>query len=503
MTAADPRWVFGALLKRQRLSAGLTHESLAERAGLSPRTISDLERGVSRRPHRDTLELLVQALELSATERSALESAAWSVAIGPADLTTSGREAGSVPVHLTSFIGREEELRVTRDRLRRGGARLLTLTGAGGSGKSRLAARVATDLMHEFRDGARYVELAPVAHADDVLPAIARALGVARADAASVRMADTVAAVRDRQQLLVVDNFEHLLSSAPLIAALLQGCPDLVVIVTSRASLQVSGEHEMSVAPLAVPPAYRELSADAIAEYASVRLFVDRAASINPAFELSDDNASAVAAICARLDGLPLALELAAARTKMLTAPALLQRLERADSGSALRLLTRTARDVPPRQRTLRDTMLWSYNLLLPAEQQLLRRLSIFAGGCTLAAAEAVCGSEPSGAGSETDGASEVFDGLASLLDKSLVYLHEGPDGEQRFMLLETVREFGLDELRANDELEPVARAHARYYLQLIEATGALLFAGAPKQRRSAAEQHNLHDALRWLLHHG
>jgi predicted ATPase/DNA-binding XRE family transcriptional regulator len=503
MTAADPRWAFGAQLKRQRLSAGLTHESLAERAGLSPRTISDLERGVSRRPHRDTLELLIRALDLSAAERSALESAAWASAMGPVDLTTSGREAGSVPVHLTSFIGREQERRVARERLRRDGARLLTLTGAGGSGKSRLATRIASDLLPEFRDGARYVELAPVAQADDVLPAIARALGVARPEAASVRLADTIAAVCDRQQLLVVDNFEHLLKSAPLISQLLQGCPGLVILVTSRASLQLSGEHEMAVAPLAVPPANPELTTEAIAEYASVRLFVDRASSINQAFVLSGHNASAVAAICARLDGLPLALELAAARTKMLSARALLERLDSTASGSALRLLTRTARDVPPRQRTLRDTMLWSYNLLEPAEQRLLRKLSIFAGGCTLSAAEVVCGWDPSDTGLETDSASEVFDGLTSLLDKSLVYLHEGPDGEQRFMLLETVREFGLDELRANGELETVARAHATYYLQLIEATGALLFAGAPKQRRSAAEQHNLHDALRWLLHHG
>ena len=159
----------------------------------------------------------------------------------------------------------------------------------------------------------------------------------------------------------------------------------------------------MTVAPLAVPPADRELSADEIAEYASVRLFVDRAASINPAFELSSDNASAVAAICARLDGLPLALELAAARTKMLSAPALLQRLEGADSGSALRLLTRTTRDVAPRQRTLRDTMLWSYNLLAPAEQRLLRQLSIFAGGCTLAAAEVVCGSDAAASGLQAE----------------------------------------------------------------------------------------------------
>jgi predicted ATPase/DNA-binding XRE family transcriptional regulator len=502
MDGGDARSAFGTLLKGHRLSAGLTHESLAERAALSSRTISDLERGVSRRPHRDTLNLLIDALDLSLAERSALESAAWVAALPRAELTTPGHEVGSVPLHLTSFVGREEELRLTHDRLRRHGARLVTLTGAGGSGKSRLAARLATDLMHEFRDGARYIELAPVAYPDDVLPAIAHTLGVAHADAATVRLADTIAAVRNRQQLLVLDNFEHLLTSAPLISAILQGCPELVVIVTSRASLQLSGEHEVSVPPLAVPPPDRTLSIEAIAEYASVRLFVDRAASVNPAFALSNDNAHAVAAICARLDGLPLALELAAARTKMLPALALLQRLDSAVSGSALRLLTRSSRDVPLRQRTLRDTMLWSYNLLTLAEQRLLRQLSIFAGGCTLGAAEVVCGSDSSPTEAETERGSEVFDGLASLLDKSLVYVHEGPDGEQRFMLLETVREFGLDQLRANCEMEGVARAHARYYLQLIEATGALLFAGAPKQQRSSAEQHNLHDALRWLLQH-
>jgi predicted ATPase/DNA-binding XRE family transcriptional regulator len=501
MTLAEARSAFGALLKRHRLTAGLTHESLAERAALSSRTISDLERGISRRPHRDTLNLLIDALDLSPTERSALESAAWA-AIAPAESTISGSEVGGVPLYLTTFVGREEELRVTHDRLRRG-ARLVTLTGAGGSGKSRLAVRLASDLIHEFRDGAHYVELAPVAHPDDVLPAIARALGVARPDAATVRIADIIAAVRHRQQLLVVDNFEHLLTCAPLISTLLRGCPELVVIVTSRALLELSGEHAVDVPPLAVPPLDRKLSIEAITEYASVRLFVDRAASLNPTFALGADNACAAAAICARLDGLPLALELAAARTKMLTVPALLQRLDSPVSGSALRLLTRSSRDVPPRQRTLRDTMLWSYNLLTPAERRLLRRLSIFAGGCTLDAAEVVCGSDPSPPEAEAGGASEVFDRLASLLDKSLVYIHEGPDGEQRFMLLETVREFGLDQLRANCEMDGVARAHAAYYLQLIEATGALLFAGAPKQQRSAAEQHNLHDALRWLLHHG
>lgn len=497
-----PRWAFGDLLKRHRLAARLTHEGLAEKSALSARTISDLERGVSRRPRRETVDVLAHALQLTQPERSALEAAAWSAAVAMQDSATPGCNSGSLPLHLTSFVGREEELRTTCDLLRRGGARLVTLTGPGGAGKSRLAVRVAAEVMGEYRDGARYIELAPVADPDEVLPAIARALGLARPDAAA-HIADVVDALRDTELLLVVDNFEHLLASAPVLSALLRGCPGLNVLVTSRASLRLSGERELTVPPLAVPPPDPTLSAELIAEYASVRLFVDRAGYVNPGFALRADNALTVAAICARLDGLPLALELAAARTKLLTPHALLQRLDGAPSGSALRLLTRGARDVPPHQRTLRDTMIWSYNLLTPDEQRLLRRLAIFAGGCTLTAAEVVCRPDPAMIDRGADSAPEIFDGLGSLLDKSLIYLHEGPDGEQRFMLLETVREFGLAQLRAVGEMETVAREHARYYLELVEATGALLFARGAAQRRSTAEQYNLQDALRWLFHHG
>lgn len=490
----------GALLKRHRLTAGLTHERLAERSALSARTISDLERGVSRRPRRETIDLLSQALQLSPAERSALEAATYSTAVGLAHPRPAGIKQGSVPLYLTSFVGREDELRATRDLLRRDGARLVTLTGPGGTGKSRLAVRVASELAAEFRDGVRYVELAPVADADDMLPTIARALGAAPTTDAPAKLADVIDAIQGSELLLIVDNFEHLLASAPVLSQLLQGCPGLGVLVTSRASLHLSGERELTVPPLAVPPSGQTLPWATIAEYPSIRLFVDRAAYVNPAFALTADNAAAVAAICARLDGLPLALELAAARTKMLTPHALLQRLDGAASGSALRLLTRGVRDVPPHQRTLRDTMIWSYDLLTAAEQRLLRRLAIFAGGCTLAAAEALCRADAEG-GEESG--HEVFDGLGSLLDKSLVYLQEGPDGDQRFMLLETVREFGLAQLRASDEMETVAREHAQYYLKLVEATGALLFAKGAEQRRSAAEQHNLQDALRWLFHHG
>jgi predicted ATPase len=335
-----------------------------------------------------------------------------------------------------------------------------------------------------------------------VVPAIARALGAARPDG-SAALDDLLDAIQDRELLLVMDNFEHLLGAAPVITELLRRCPRLVVLATSRASLRLSGEHELAVPPLAIPPRDPALPGDSIAKYASVRLFVDRAAYVNPSFTLTADNAAAVAGICARLDGLPLALELAAAHTKMLQPHALLQRLNGVASGSALRLLTRGTRDVPPHQRTLRATMLWSYGLLTPAEQRLLRRLAIFAGGCTLAAAEAVSqpladSDDPSGEAPE-----DVLDGLGSLLDKSLLYLSEGPDGEQRFMLLETVREFGLEQLRASGELENVARKHAQHYLEEVKAFGPLLFADDAKSRRSLAEYHNIHEALRWLFHHG
>ena len=504
----EQRRPFGDLLRRYRLAAGLTHEALAERSTLSARAISDLERGVSLRPRRDTVDLLSQALQLAPAQQAAFDAAARGTA--PDFARTSG-DVGTIPVHLTSFVGRQDEIRATRDLLCGRGARLVTLTGPGGAGKSRLAVEVASQLMSELQDGARHVELAPVAAADDVIPAVAHALGAARPDG-SAQLSDVVDAVQDKELLLVVDNFEHLLDAAPVLAGLLHACPHLVVLATSRASLQLSGEHELAVPPLAVPPRSQPISPDSIAQYPSVRLFVDRAAYVNSAFALTADNAPAVAAICARLDGLPLALELAAARTKILAPQALLERLDGVASGSALRLLTRGTRDVPPHQRTLRATMLWSYNLLTPVEQRLLRRLAIFAGGCTLAAAEAICdeGVRDEGRGASEDAAPSslashpsILELLASLLDNSLVYLDEGPDGEQRFMLLETVREFGLEQLRASGDLDDVARAHADYYLALAKGFGALLFADDVKLRRSAAEYHNIHEAFRWLFHHG
>jgi predicted ATPase/transcriptional regulator with XRE-family HTH domain len=511
----EQRRPFGTLLRELRLAAGLTHEALAERSALSARAISDLERGVSRRPRRETVDLLIGALHLTPESRAAFEAAARSRGEHGPSSTSSGWGPGSLPVHLTSFVGREAELAAARALLRCQAARLATLTGPGGAGKSRLAVQLATELEGELADGVCYVELATVSAPDDVLASIARGLGVARSGGAA-QLADLIDAVQDRHLLLVLDNFEHVLESAPVVAELLRRCPRLVVLATSRAPLRLSGERELPVLPLAVPPRDRALSTDDIGAYPSVRLFVDRAAYVRQGFRLTDENAAAVAGICARLDGLPLALELAAARSKMLAPGALLQRLDGTASGSALRLLTRGTRDVPPHQRTLRDTMLWSYDLLTPAEQRLLRRLAIFAGGCTLAAAEAIAGdgSWVMGHG-RSDGASpspdtpypsldtSVFEGLSSLVDKSLVYLAEGADGEQRFLLLETVRELGLEQLREAGEYPAMARAHATYYLEQVKGFGALLFAGPAERQRSVAEYHNLQEALRWLFRHG
>jgi predicted ATPase len=498
----EQRRRFGDLLKQHRLAAGLTHEGLAERSTLSARAISDLERGVSRRPRHDTVQLLSDALELSHAHRSELQAAALAGSSDALDTTSVSRKTGSTPVYLTSFIGRRDEMHATRDLLRRQGARLVTLTGPGGAGKSRLAARVATDIASEITGRVYFVELAPVATADDVIPSIARALGVARSNGSSQFM-DIVAAVGEDHLLLVLDNFEHVLDAGPILSQLLRACRRLSVLVTSRASLQLSGEHEVTVSPLSVPRLDGMMSPDTVASCPSMRLFLDRARQVNPTFVLTPENVRTVAAICARLDGLPLALELAAARTKLLSVEALLRRLDAAAGGSALRLLTRGARDLPPHQRTLRDTMLWSYNLLTPDEQCLLRRLAIFAGGCTLEAVEALFKVLDHTSDGPDTLAGDVVDRLGSLLDKSLVYLDEGAEGERRFLLLETVREFALEELRASSEIDAVARAHAAYYLEQVKAFGALLFASSLDQRRSVAEYHNLQDALRWLLHHG
>jgi predicted ATPase len=369
---------------------------------------------------------------------------------------TPRQRAHNLPSERTPLVGRATELAAIEGLLLYSGTRLLTLTGPGGTGKTRLALRVATDLADRYNH-VSFVNLAPIDDATLVASAVAGSVGVRESGDLPL-----VTAIADRLRglgaaLLLLDNFEQVSEGAPLINELLNSCPALQVVVTSRVALHVYGEQEFPVPPLQLPVQGALFSPATLGEYASVALFVQRATSVRPDFVLSPSNAAAVVEICRRLDGLPLAIELAAARIKILPPADLLARIER-----PLELLTGGARDAPARQQTLRQTIKWSYDLLTPAEQRLFRRLSVFAGGCTLEAVEAVCDTcEDLGV--------DVLDGVTSLVDKSLLGQRASPDGDPRFMLLETFREYGREQLAEHGDGPATERAHAAYMLVLAE----------------------------------
>lgn len=485
--------LFGSLLKRHRLDRGLTHEALAERATLSVRAISDLERGVSTFPRLDTVKLLAAALNLSPIQREAF---LWAAGRGRRWEESARRNVAvsGIPVPLTSLIGREQDLAMLRHLLLGSGARLVTITGPGGVGKTRLAVESAMSLVELFEDGVRYVPLSAATKSNDILRAITSAVGLSEhpTESTAVVLADYL---RDRQMVLVLDNFEHLLESAPLLTELLRRCPRLAMLVTSRSALRLSGEHEVPLKPLPTFDVAHLPPLDEMACVPSVALLVARATASCPTFALAGDNAVAIATICSSLDGLPLALELVAARFKLFTADALLARLIDDPPAGSLNMLVGGARDWPNRHQCLRDTIAWSYDLLTRDEKWLVRQLSVFPGGCTLEAADAVCGAALS--------PTSVLDLAVSLQEKSLIQQVVGPDDKPRIIMLETIRRFALEKLDACGEEHAARRRHAEYYVSMIENTGGLLFANAPQRQRSAAEQDNLEAALRWFVRHG
>jgi predicted ATPase/transcriptional regulator with XRE-family HTH domain len=475
---------FADLLRHLRTSSALSQEELAMRSGLSLRGISDLERGVRRAPHLTTVRLLADALELSSEDREALLAAARPGRL-PAVQGAGSESYPPLPVPLTSLIGREQELSDLIALVGQPNVRLVSVTGPGGTGKTRLALEVGARLQNAFADGVVFVDLAPLREAQFVLPTFATTLGVR--ERAGQPLRDTLSSFLAPQQLLLLlDNCEQVLAAGPEIAALLAACPQLSVLATSREPLRVRGERVFPLKPLPLPASDPRSSVADVALVPAVALFLERAAASRPDIALTQDNAAAIAAICRRLDGLPLAIELAAARISVLSPAALLARLEH-----RLPVLTGGSRDLPLRQRTMRDAIAWSYDLLPVAEQNLFRRLAVFAGGFTLDAAAVV--------GARDDLA--VVEGIEALLAASLVQLVEQPDGERRIAMLETVREFGVEQLVSRGELEEVGRSHAYYYVDLAQTGGADLAAAAPGRwlAHLGAEQANLRAALTWL----
>ncbi len=474
---AGPTGDLGSLLRAQRRRAGLTQEDLAARAGggLSARTLGRIEGGRTR-PYRHTLEALATALAtalgLGAEESRALLAAWRAMPSGVRHAAPPGRApegAGPagvlppLPVPLTALIGREREEAGVAHLLRQPGVRLVTLTGPAGVGKTRLTLQVAAGLgvSDAFADGVAWVDLAPLRDPALVLPAVTAALGLREEDGRPA--ADLLAAhLRDLRLLLALDNLEQVAEAGPALVALLGVCPGVAVLATSRAALRVRGEQLFAVPPLTLATLGPGVAAGDVARAPAVALFAQRARAACPDFALDAANAADVAAICARLDGLPLALELAAVRLALFSPRELLGRLDR-----RLEVLAGGARDLPERQRALRAALAWSHDLLEPAERALFRRLAVFAGGCALGAAAAVCGAPvPAGLAATEDEA--LLAGVAALLDHSLLRRDDaaagagaavGPgEGGPRVAMLETVREYAAERLAESGEGDAARR---------------------------------------------
>lgn len=473
---------FGGRLRRLREASGLSQEELAHKAGLTPNAIGTLERGERRRPYPNTVRALADALDLDDTQRAEL------IASVP---PRQGRiaAASAVPVPPTPIIGRERDVRTIEALFRQREARLVTLTGPGGVGKTRLAIEVASRLPEELPDGVTFVDLAPLRGAHLVLPTIAQSLGLRQTGPPQEALRTFLA---PRRLLLFLDNFEHVLGAAVDIASLVESCADLAILATSRAPLRIRGESEYHVSPLRMPDPSSIPRAESVEDAPAAQLFLQRARQASPEISLNQKNAGTIAAICWRLEGLPLALELAAAQVRFLAPATLLSRLDWVFQSPG-------ARDLPPRQQTLRATLDWDHDLLSHEERSVFRRLGVFAGGFTLPAAEIVIAGEKGSEG-------KTLDLVGRLVEKSLIMAESATASDTtRYRMLEPVREYSLQRLEESGEEHAIRTRHADYFSALAQRA-------APGLRRAdqlmwldlLSEEHdNLRAALGYLLERG
>jgi predicted ATPase/transcriptional regulator with XRE-family HTH domain len=493
---------FGAWLSQRRRELDLTQGDLARRIGCSQSTIKKIEEG-KRRPSKQIAELLAGHLDIPPSERAAFVLLARAEAGSPAslhdgfgpnvnplarasldlDFLRRVHHPNNLPAPPNSFIGRDREVAAACALLRREGVRLLSMVGPPGIGKTRLSLRVASDVLDRFTDGVFFVALAPVTDPRMVIPAIAQALDV-RETARRPLFESLVSFLRPKKLLLVLDNFEQVVPGAPVVGDLLSAAPGLKVLVTSRAVLHLYGEHELRIPPLALPDRKHLPPPEELSRYEAIALFLERARQVNPDLSVNGPNARPVADLCHLLEGLPLAIELAAARSRSYAPAFMLERLQEAEG--KLKYLTGGPRNLPPRQRTIRGAIAWSYDLLDHHERRMFRRLSVFVGGCGLEAARAVLGGEE-----------KIEERLDALVDNSLLR-QERTDAESRYWMLETISEYGLERLVEAGEIDNARQLHAQYYLALAERAEPYL--RGPEQAAWLGLLDTEHDNLRAAL---
>ena len=464
----------------QLVASGLSNRDIAEELVVAPDTVRWYTKQIYGKLRiRGRVQAIKRARELGLLDSESL----------PASMNKPlNAPKHNLPASTTVFVGRSREIAEVKHVLQT--ARLLTLTGVGGTGKTRLALQVASEVIDAFADGVYFVDLAPVTAAESVAKAIGNALGIA--EAISKPSVDVLKKhLRDLNILLILDNFEQVVMAAPIVSELLAAASQLKILVTSRQALHLYGEQEYVVPPLTLPNLTSSNNLSELAQVEAVTLFVNQARAVKPSFELKQGNAREVAQICVQLEGIPLAIELAAARIKLLTPQVLLERLN-----NRLNTLTGGAHDLPARQQTLRQTIEWSYNLLDEGEKILFARLAVFRGGASLEAVQAICGS---------DLPMDVFDGLESLINKSLIQQQEFPSGEPCFVMLDTLHEFAWERLMTSSEAAIILRKYAEYFVALIERA-------APELRLAQqthwyhlleSEMENIRAVLRWSLNEG